>query len=98
MLSCQTFAHVLVACLRARLHFISIHKILSIVLQVIAGAFVENSLGGLLRGCRCAIDTQPRSFDAESCNLLCNFAEMVVREIEKEKVRVSSFNQVHPLC
>ena len=38
--------------------------------------------------CRCCIDTKPRKFDAESANLLCNFAEMVVREIEKEKARV----------
>ena len=37
---------------------------------------------------RCCIDTKPRKFDAESANLLCNFAEMVVREIEKEKARV----------
>ena len=37
---------------------------------------------------RCCIDTKPRKFDAESANLLCNFAEMVVREIEKEKMRV----------
>ena len=38
---------------------------------------------------RCAIDIVPRSFDAEQCNMLCNFAEMVVREFEKEKIRVS---------
>lgn len=40
--------------------------------------------------CRCVIDRRPRQFDAESCNLLCNFAEVVVREIEKEKLRVRS--------
>lgn len=33
----------------------------------------------------CIIDRQPRLFDAESCALLANIAEMVVREIEKDK-------------
>lgn len=37
-------------------------------------------------GSLCVIDNKPRTFDAESCNLLANFAEMVVREIEKDKV------------
>ena len=41
---------------------------------------------------RCCIDTKPRKFDAESANLLCNFAEMVVREIEKEKARVRLYS------
>lgn len=40
-------------------------------------------------GSLCVIDPKPRKFDAESCNLLCNFAEMVVREIEKDKLRVT---------
>lgn len=43
---------------------------------------------GYRLGSLCVIDREPRRFDAESCNLLCNFAEMVVREIEKEKTRV----------
>jgi hypothetical protein len=34
--------------------------------------------------CRCIIDDKPRHFDANSCNLLANMAEMVLREIEKE--------------
>jgi hypothetical protein len=33
----------------------------------------------------CIIDNKPRTFDAESCNMLANMAEMVVREIEKDK-------------
>lgn len=37
-------------------------------------------------GSLCIIDTKPRRFDAESCNMLANMAEMVVREIEKEKM------------
>ena len=38
-------------------------------------------------GCRCIIDKVPRQLSAESCALLCNFAEMVVREIERDKVQ-----------
>ena len=33
--------------------------------------------------CRCVIDFVPREFDAECCNILANFAEMVVRETER---------------
>lgn len=36
-------------------------------------------------GSRCIIDKEPRTFEAESCNMLANMAEMVIREIEKEK-------------
>jgi hypothetical protein len=46
-------------------------------------------------GFRCAIDTVPRTFDAAQCNLLVNFAEMVVREIEKHKAAVRG---LCPLC
>jgi len=35
---------------------------------------------------RCIIDDKPREFDANSCNLLANMAEMVLREIEKDQV------------
>lgn len=35
-------------------------------------------------GSLCIIDNKPRTFDAESCNMLANMAEMVVREIEKD--------------
>lgn len=35
--------------------------------------------------CRCIIDKVPRTFDAESCNMLANMAEMVVREIERDR-------------
>lgn len=41
--------------------------------------------------CRCIIDRKQRHFDAESCRLLCNFAEVVVRELEKDEARVSCF-------
>jgi hypothetical protein len=40
----------------------------------------------LPRCCRCIIDRQPRKFDAESCNVLANLAEMVTREIERDSV------------
>mmetsp|Transcript_3321 Transcript_3321/g.9610 ORF Transcript_3321/g.9610 Transcript_3321/m.9610 type:complete len:877 (-) Transcript_3321:642-3272(-) len=53
-----------------------------------AGAPLVTAEGYRL-GSLCVIDPHPRTFDVESCNLLCNFAEMVVREIEKEKLRVS---------
>jgi hypothetical protein len=32
----------------------------------------------------CIIDRAPRKFDAESCTLLANMAEMALRELEKE--------------
>eukprot|EP00891_Asterochloris_glomerata_P001527 jgi/Astpho2/1527/Aster-05401 len=53
-----------------------------------AGAPLVTSTGHRL-GSLCVIDKKPRHFDAESCNLLCNFAEVVVREIEKEKLRAN---------
>jgi hypothetical protein len=40
----------------------------------------------LLIVCRCIIDAAPRTFDTKSCSVLANMAEMVVREIEREKV------------
>ena len=40
----------------------------------------------------------PEISNAEGCNLLCNFAEVVVREIEKEKLRVSEFCPPILLC
>lgn len=33
--------------------------------------------------CRCLVDSKPRQLDAESCNLLCNFAELVARELDR---------------
>lgn len=53
-----------------------------------AGSPLVTSEGHRL-GSLCVIDPVPRKFDAESCNLLNNFAEMVVREIEKDKMRVT---------
>lgn len=34
-------------------------------------------------GCLTVHDFQPRKFDAEQCNVLCNFAEMTMREINR---------------
>ena len=53
-----------------------------------AGAPLIDSNGFRL-GSLCVLDHKPREFDAENCNVLCNFAEVVVREIEKDKRRVS---------
>ncbi|KAG2489421.1 hypothetical protein HYH03_012059 [Edaphochlamys debaryana] len=39
---------------------------------------------GMRLGSLCVIDNKPRAFDAESCNMLANMAEMVIREIEKD--------------
>ena len=52
-----------------------------------AGAPLIDSSGFRL-GSLCVLDHAPREFDAENCNVLCNFAEVVVREIEKDKRRV----------
>jgi hypothetical protein len=35
---------------------------------------------------RCIIDSKPTKFSADSCTMLANFGEMVVRELEKEKI------------
>jgi GAF domain-containing protein len=43
---------------------------------------------GLRLGSLCVIDCEPRELDAEQLNVLCNFAEVVVREIEKDAARV----------
>lgn len=47
-----------------------------------AGAPLVSSMGYRM-GSLCIIDRKPRTLDAESCNVLCNFAEIVVRQIEK---------------
>lgn len=52
-----------------------------------AGAPLVTS-SGLRLGSLCVIDREPRDLDAEQLNVLCNFAEVVVREIEKDAVRV----------
>ena len=51
---------------------------------------------GIRRDRRCCLDMEPRTLDAESANLLCTFAEMVVREIEKEKMRVRAALAARP--
>lgn len=53
-----------------------------------------SALVGSLFICRCIIDKKARKFDAESCRLLSNFAEVVVREIEKDEERVCTFTPV----
>ena len=47
-----------------------------------AAAPLVTSLGHRL-GSLCVIDYQPREFDAECCNMLANFAEIVVRDTER---------------
>lgn len=47
-----------------------------------AGAPLVSSVGYRM-GSLCIIDRKPRTLDAEACNVLCNFAEIVVRQIEK---------------
>ena len=32
------------------------------------------------------LDVRPRTFDAEKCNVLCNFAEMVMRDLERQAI------------
>lgn len=55
-------------------------------LRFYAGAPLVDSKGFRL-GSLCVADYKTRDFDAENANVLCNFAEVVVREIEKEKRR-----------
>lgn len=52
-----------------------------------AGAPLVTSSGHRL-GSLCIIDRKPRELEADSCNVLINFAEIVVRELEKERVKV----------
>ncbi|DBA86410.1 TPA: hypothetical protein ACH3X2_005630 [Trebouxia sp. C0005] len=53
-----------------------------------AGAPLVTTQGHRL-GSLCIIDRKQRHFDAESCRLLCNFAEVVVRELEKDAARAA---------
>jgi GAF domain-containing protein len=48
-------------------------------------------------GSLCVIDTEPRHLDAEQLMVLANFAEVVVREIEKDIARVRTL-YFSPLC
>lgn len=52
-----------------------------------AGAPLVTS-GGHRLGSLCIIDRKPRELEAHSCNVLINFAEIVVRELEKEQNKV----------
>ena len=47
---------------------------------------------------RCIIDRQQKQFDAESCRLLCNFAEIVVQEILKQDARVRLITSSYIRC
>lgn len=53
-------------------------------IQFYAGSPLVSSSGHRL-GSLCVIDRSPRYFTSEDCNLLCNFAELTVREIESER-------------
>jgi hypothetical protein len=50
------------------------------------GAWSHRGSSGCRYGALCLIDFKPRRFPAESYNLLTNFAELVVREIEAAQV------------
>jgi GAF domain-containing protein len=50
-------------------------------IQFYAGCPLVSSSGQRM-GSLCAIDKYPRHFTSEDCNLLCNLAEFVVRELE----------------
>lgn len=60
-----------------------------------AGAPLVTSTGHRL-GSLCIIDRKPRELEAESCNVLINFAEIVVRELEKERMRASRLPPENP--
>lgn len=63
-----------------------------------AGAPLVTSTGMRL-GSLCVIDKQPRHLDAEQLMVLANFAEVVVREIEKDIARVRcSFSMQANAC
>ncbi len=62
-----------------------------------AGAPLVTSAGMRL-GSLCVIDTQPRHLDAEQLMVLANFAEVVVREIEKDMARVRRAARSLPPC
>lgn len=52
-----------------------------------AGAPLVLSSGDRV-GTVCIVDDRPRELEAQSLNVLINFAEVVVRELEKEQARV----------
>ncbi len=57
------------------------------LIRFYAGAPLVTS-NGMRLGSLCVIDVKPRSLDAEQLMVLANFAEVVVREIEKDIARV----------
>jgi GAF domain-containing protein len=64
-----------------------------------AGAPLVTS-NGMRLGSLCVIDTQPCHLDAEQLMVLANFAEVVVREIEKDiaRVRWPHSSETEPGC
>lgn len=56
-----------------------------------AGCPLVSSSGQRL-GSLCAIDTRTRYFTAEDCNLLCNLAEITVRELEALDAQVRTLS------
>ncbi|KAK9790562.1 hypothetical protein WJX73_005557 [Symbiochloris irregularis] len=62
-------------------------------LRFYAGAPLIDSNGYRI-GALCVWDLAPREFDAENANVLCNFAEVVVRELEKDKRRAEESERI----
>ena len=58
-----------------------------------AGAPLITSSGHRM-GSLCIIDRKPRELEAESLNVLINFAEIVVRELEKDQMRVRKITRL----
>ena len=42
------------------------------------------------------MDSKPRQLDAESCNLLCNFAELVARELDRGSQPAPDTSRLNP--
>ena len=49
-------------------------------------AFCEANNSNVVHIHRCCLDGQPHMLTVQDCNMLCNFAELVVREVEKKHV------------
>ncbi len=47
---------------------------------------------------RCAVDQEPRKFDEERAAILCNLAELVVRELEAAWAAQYQRRQAAPPC
>ena len=51
-----------------------------------------------MRGAAGLMDLAPRTFPAESLAILCNLAELVVRELERDRVRRGGGQESGPLA